>query len=354
MPMKHLGAVSENRDIDLWLTNFLRSPHQVNRPHEADSEIIEIPFDKNHLLAMTIDTLAEEIAQRLYDDPYTIGWITVMASFSDLAAVGASPLGIVTSVSFEASWNEQFRRRIAQGMAAACRELGVYLLGGDTNTSPNGSLTGCALGLVPRRKKMMRSGGRVGDRIYISGRVGQGNAFGLARKAGMPDRLFPERLFRPKARLREGQMIRNYATCCMDTSDGLLITIDQLSRINEKGFFFRPAWRKILAPEVWEFCQSTNIPPWFMAAGIHGEYELVFTVPPDKVASFLGDAVRIGFSPVELGIVENYLNMGAFLDSGEKVEMDMAPLRNLWSSEDIHLPKLLEDHHHWGRIWGLE
>ena len=352
--MRHMDAVSENRDIDLWLRGFLRCPSQVNRPHESDSEIVEIPVNSTHLLAVTIDTLAEEIAQKLYQDPFTMGWVTVMASFSDLAAVGADPVGIVTSVSFETSWNEQFRKGIAQGMAAACRELGVYLLGGDTNTAPNGSLTGCALGLVPRRQKMMRSGGNPGDHIYVSGRVGQGNALGLAKISGMADRLFPERLYRPKARLKEGRMIRKYATCCMDTSDGLLITIDQLSRINGAGFFFKPDWQKILAPEVWAFCCSTDIPPWFMAAGIHGEFELVFTVPPDKMDSFIEDTAKADFFPVDVGTVENNSNMGVFLDSGEKVEMDMAPLRNLWGVEDNHLQKLLEEHHFWGKKWGLE
>lgn len=352
--MNGINRIVENKAVNSWLKHFLRYPEQINRPHESDAELLRIPVSDSHLLTVTIDTISEEISTRLYRNPFTIGWVTVMASFSDLAAVGAEPVGFVASISLEPSWDERFREEIAKGMTAACQELGVYLLGGDTNSAAHGSLTGCSLGFVPRHQIMMRSGCRPGDHVFLSGRVGQGNALGLTRMAGLPEEYFPEKLYRPKARLKEGQLIRKYATCCMDTSDGLLITLDQLSRINDHGFSVEANWEKILAPEVWRFCQSAHAPPWFMAAGIHGEFELVCTVPPNEVCSFLEEARSADFHPVRVGVVEHEPWLGVVLNPGGKIKIDMAPLRNLWSDNEAPLSHLIQEHHAWGRKWGLE
>ena len=352
--MREIDSVIENSAINSWIAHFFRSPDQINRPHEADAELIKIPGIDAFVLTTTIDTVSEEIDKKIYLDPFTMGWVTVMANFSDLAAVGAEPLGIVVAISLEASRGKSFRAGIARGMAAACRELGVYLLGGDTNTAPNCALTGCAFGLVPSRQKMMRSGCSPGDTIFLSGGAGSGNALGLTRMLGLPDEFYREEQYRPKSRLKEGRLIRKYATCCMDTSDGLLITLDQLSRINNLGFVIDTGWENILAPEVWEFCRKAQIPPWFMAAGIHGEFELVFTVPPEKELTFLEEMAGAGFCPIRLGNIEQDPYLGIVLESGRRVKMDLAPLRNLWEESQGELAVLLEEYHSWGKKWGLE
>jgi thiamine-monophosphate kinase len=354
LPMREINSVTENSAINSWLSHFSRSPEQVNRPHEADAELIKIPGIGSYVLTTTIDTVSEEIDKKLYRDPFTMGWVTVMANFSDLAAVGAEPLGIVVAISLEASRGKKFRDGIARGMAAACQELGVYLLGGDTNTALNCSLTGCAIGLVPSKQKMMRSGCSPGDTIFLSGGAGSGNALGLTRMLGLSNEFYQEEQYRPKSRLKEGRLIRKYATCCMDTSDGLLITLDQLSRINNLGFIIEAGWKDILDPEVWGFCRKVQVPPWFMAAGIHGEFELVFAVPQEKEKSFLVDMAKKGFFPIRLGVVEQDPYLGVVLESGKKVKMDLAPLRNLWEENQSDYSKLIKEYHSWGKKWGLE
>ncbi|MEE9390773.1 MAG: AIR synthase related protein, partial [Candidatus Aminicenantaceae bacterium] len=118
--MKGMEKILENTTINSWAQHFKRSPRQINKSHEADAELIEIEGNKSHLLAVTIDSVAEEITEGIYRDPFTMGWVTVMSNFSDLAAVGAEPLGIIISVSVEAERDEKFRGEIAKGMSAAC------------------------------------------------------------------------------------------------------------------------------------------------------------------------------------------------------------------------------------------
>lgn len=352
--MKKIDKILENRTINSWVCRFNHSPSQINKPHEADAELMEIEGNNSSLLAVTIDSVAEEIAKGLYHDPFTMGWVGVMTNFSDLAAVGANPLGIVMAVSFDPTKGEKFQKKIAEGIAAACQELEVFVLGGDTNTARNISLTGCAFGFVPRNQSMTRVGCRAGDVVFLSGGAGSGNALGMIRLAKLPEEFFPERFYRPIARIKEGQLIRKYATCCMDTSDGLFITLDQLLRLNDKGFVIKAKWEKILEPRVFKFCQKTGVPLWFMAAGIHGEFELVFTIPSERVNSFLRAASGIGFHPIRLGTVQEKPCLGFALGSGKKVTIDMAPLRNLWAAPGEDLSRCIQEYHACGKKWGLE
>jgi thiamine-monophosphate kinase len=326
--MKTLEKILENLEINSWVRNFSRSPHQFNKPHETDAELIEIEGNDSQLLAVTIDSVAEEINEGFYQDPFTMGWVTVMANFSDLSAVGADPLGIVISVSVEPTRSEAFSQGIAQGMEAACRKLEVFILGGDTNTTRTISLTGCAIGVVTKEKKMTRIGCQSGDVIFLSGRAGSGSAIGLARLANLPEEYFSESCYRPTARIKEGQLIRNYATCCMDTSDGVIHTLDQLMRLNNLQFILNDNWDEIINSIALKICQAQNIPPWLMLAGLHGEFELCFTIRPQDRADFLEAAEQMEWNPIQIGEVRE--GDGVKIKSqGRLIEIDTALIRNL-------------------------
>lgn len=91
-----------------------------------------------------------------------------------------------------------------------------------------------------------------------------------------------------------------------------------------------------------------------MAAGIHGEFELIFSVPSGKVADMNEEAAEAGFHPIRLGRVEQEPLLGVVLPSGKKVKMDMATLRNLWGENDQNLGLLIQKHRFFGKKWGLE
>jgi thiamine-monophosphate kinase len=352
--MSHMEEIVENIIIDSWAGHFLRSPSQINSLHETDAELIEIPGDPERYLAITIDTISEEITYGLYRDPHTMGWVTVMASLSDLAAVGAAPLGLVIAASVEPDRDRAFSSSVAQGMEDACRAAAVFILGGDTNSAPAISLTSCAIGLVPRRDVITRRGCKPGDIVFVTGGVGIGNALGVARVTNMPDSHFPERLYRPLARLRDGQLLRRQANCCMDSSDGLLATLDQLVRINRLGFLIDCDWERILAPKVVKFCKRSKTPEWLMAAGPHGEFELVFTIPADGVSEFLGVAQSQGINPIRIGSVQQSPTISLALVSGQRVDVDVAALRNLIFEIDGDFQRFLQEVRAMGRKWGLE
>lgn len=354
LPMSGMGDILENVAIDAWVRAFSRSPAQANAPHETDAELIEVPGMAGHYLAITIDTVSEEILAGLYRDPWTMGWVTVMASLSDLAAVGADALGLVVSASVPHARDAAFVERAARGMEDACRSLGVFVLGGDSNSAPAVSLTGCAIGLVPRDALLTRRGARPGDAVFVTGPAGSGNALGLVRLAGLADDLFPEARYRPSARLSAGALLRGRARACMDTSDGVLTTLDQLARLNGCGFEVECDWGRLLSRDALALCERTGTPPWMMLAGPHGEFELVFSAPAADAAEIAGDLRAAGLAPARLGTAREGEGITLVLPDGRRADIDMAQARNLLDGAGEHAGRYLSEFRELGRSWNVE
>ena len=95
---------------------FPRSPEQRNQLLESDAELIRMADGST--LALTTDCIAEEIQTGLYSDPEHIGWMTVAVNMSDLAAVGARPLGLLLSESLPPGFPSEKLIALQNGIAA--------------------------------------------------------------------------------------------------------------------------------------------------------------------------------------------------------------------------------------------
>jgi thiamine-monophosphate kinase len=310
------APVLENALIERMAGRFLRSPHQLNRLQESDAELVRLPGGP--LLALTTDSLVEEITSGLYDDPWLIGWMTVIVNASDLAAVGASPVGILLNQTLPAAADAAWLERLQAGIDAASRAAALPVLGGDVNTGDPPQMGATALGIVDG-PPLTRRGARPGDRLFASGRLGAGASYALARPApGFP----------PAPRLQEGRILARFATAAIDTSDGLLPALDQLSRLNGTGFTIDAGLENILVAEAAERARAASLPEWMLLAGPHGEFELVFTLPSPAVAPFLSAARSIGWEPVALGAVTATEGIRLHDPAGTLL-VDTAGIRNL-------------------------
>lgn len=275
---------------------FRRSPLQLNARHESDAELIRIPGSEA-LLALTTDAIVEEIELGLYADPYLIGWMTVMVNASDLAAVGAAPLGILVSETLPPDVDEATIERLQRGIREACDAVDLPLLGGDTNSGPRIQTAGTAAGLIENGAPVTRKGARPGDLLFASGPLGQGAAFAFLR---LRDRTVP---YQPHARICEGQLLRGVASAAMDSSDGALATLDELMRLNGVGVALDCTVPDVLHPAARAVARAEGLPAWMMLAGPHGEFELLFTVPADRARHLTTRAAQAGWHPLELGRV---------------------------------------------------
>jgi len=184
--------------------------------------------DDGFELLVSTDTSAAGV--HFPDDlfPEDIAYKAVAAAASDLAAMGASPLGMTLAISLpeqDSLWLHGF----SQGLASASRDFNLPLIGGDT-TRGLLSMTLTVMGQCPEGQKLLRSGARPTDLLCVSGSLGD-SAFGLSMLQGNERGLDIEfedqeyllsRFSRPASRIELGERLRELATSCIDISDGLL------------------------------------------------------------------------------------------------------------------------------------
>jgi thiamine-monophosphate kinase len=292
-----MTAVLEHQLIARLAAGLPRSPAQINGLHESDAELLRLP-GSDLVLALTTDALAEELASGLYRDPGLIGWMLVTVTASDLAAVGADPLGLLICETLPPGADRDWIAALQRGIADASVAYGLPVLGGDTNAGAAPHLAATAVGLV-RGRPLTRCGARPGDLLFASGPLGGGGAFALAQLvAPHGPHAVP---FRPVARLREGVLLREVASACMDTSDGAIATMDELMTRNGVGLRIEAPVERWTDPAALAVARAATLPPWFLHAGPHGEFELLFTVPPDRTPALEAAAEAIGGHPIRLG-----------------------------------------------------
>jgi thiamine-monophosphate kinase len=333
-----IDDVKENELIGALARRFARSPRQVNALHESDAELIRLP-GLDALLAVTVDAIVEEIELGLYDDPFLIGWMTVTVAVSDLAAVGADPLGVLLVEALPPDLEDTARDQLQEGIDAACTAYNAPVLGGDTNSAPVLHVAGVAVGLVPAASPLMRIGAQPGHVLCTTGPLGSGSAFAALRRLNQT----PPFSFQPRARLDAGRRLRERTACCMDTSDGTLAALDQLMRLNDVGFHLDDpdGW---LHPAAHEVAQQVGVPPWMMLAGLHGEFELLFCLPSDVLPTLQQEAAQDGWQPVQIGSVIETPRVE--LQTGTDVlAIDTGSIRDLFTSTLPPLDELIQQIH---------
>lgn len=173
--------------------------------------------------------------------PADLGYKCLAVNLSDLAAMGAEPVCFLLSLSLPgtdealgrdpAAWLEQF----ARGMASLATRHGVRLVGGDTIGSDGPVQIGItALGRVPHGTAVGRRGARAGDRVWVSGTLGDAALALLDRRQALADPAdrahFAARLDRPSPRVALGMALREngLAHAMIDVSDGLLADLGHI------------------------------------------------------------------------------------------------------------------------------
>lgn len=261
---------------------------------------------------VTADALVEDVHfRRAWSTPRDIGHKALAVTVSDLAAMGATPRGILLSLALPADLPLEDFDGLADGFLTLASTLRVPLVGGNITRSPGPLvLDVTAIGSVRPRRLLTRAGARPGDRIFVTGALGAAAA-GLAMlQANTPasddDGAAECRLAyqRPAAQLRTGIIVANnrVATACMDLSDGLADAVRQVAEASGCGADIDAASVPVhMGARAWAAARGTD-PAAFAVAG--GEdYELVFTVPPRRRRRFLTAIRQSGNVPVtDIGV----------------------------------------------------
>jgi len=254
-----------------------------------DCALLSIP--EGFQLAVTTDSMVENVHFFAGADPEQLGYKLLAVNLSDLASMGAKPLSVTLAISLP-SVDEAWMSSFAKGFLNLAEQYSVDLIGGDTTSGPL-TLTVQALGLVPKGKGLRRSTAKPGDLIYLTGNIGDAG-LGLKIKHGFAcsDSELPlARFNRPKPQVEVGLALLNIANACIDISDGLLADLGHILAQSQVGA--RLDWELLpLSEAVQSYIIKTG--DWSMPLIAGDDYELCFTVSPEKSALLTIPCTQIG------------------------------------------------------------
>jgi len=252
-------------------------------------------------LAVTSDLMVSGVHFLSDTDPFSLGHKALAVNLSDLAAMGAEPAWFMLNLVLPAAdgrWLEAFCR----GMFRLARDHGVQLVGGDTSRGPL-AIAIEAHGFVPEGKALRRSGAQPGDRLYVTGTLGDA-AMALRHRLGgirLPEgdlSALAQRLDRPTPRVKEGILLRDIASSAIDISDGLVADLGHILELSRVGARIDIA--KIpLSPECRRHVREAG---WDTVLATGDDYELCFSVPEKNVAAMEKLQFDSGFS--RIGVIE--------------------------------------------------
>lgn len=253
-----------------------------------DAAVLDVPPGAQ--LVVSVDTSVDAVHfRRDWLRADEIGWRATMAALSDLAAMGADPLGVLLAVTVPTA-DRASLPAIAAGVGEAVHAAGTVIVGGDISSGATLSITVTVLGAA--RRPLTRAGARVGDAVWVTGRLGGPSAALRAwQGGGAPTPEARARFATPGARLAAGRWLAAAgATAAIDISDGLVADARHIAAASAVTLTIDLATVPCL----------TGVDP--VAAVQSGEeYELLVTAPATLDAAAF--AVACGFPLTRIGQV---------------------------------------------------
>lgn len=281
-------------------------------------------------IVVTTDAVVEGVHFLPNDPPDTLARKALRVNLSDLAAKGAAPTGFVLTLALRHA-DEAWLKPFAQALGEDAAHFGCPLLGGDTVSTPGPLMISItAFGRVPPGKMVHRSGAKPGDRVVVTGTIGDA-ALGLDMLKGGPvaaalanDAAAREMLIAryrvPQPRNALANAVRDHATAAMDVSDGLAGDLAKLCAASGVS-------AAIDAPSIPLSAAASAL----LSRGIVGietivaggdDYEILCAIPDDRFEAFAEAARRAGVAATSIGTLIAGQALPAFLNAqGEELAL---------------------------------
>ncbi|MBI3575061.1 MAG: thiamine-phosphate kinase [Gammaproteobacteria bacterium] len=291
-------------EFELIRTYFARQPvtrADVRLGIGDDAAVLAPP--PGHELVVTTDLLVSGVHFLPDVDPAALGHKALAVNLSDLAAMGAQPAWFLLNLALPAP-DESWLSGFSAGLFALARRYNMQLVGGDTSCAPQIVIAIEAHGFVPAGQALTRAGAKPGDRIFVTGALGDA---GLALRhrqgqmklsaAELPSCV--ERMDRPVPRVEEGLALRGIASSAIDISDGLVADLGHILEQSSAGakldlgrLPLSAAYRAHLAGVGLDVALANG-----------DDYELCFTVPPANLAAL--EKIKQRFPEITaIGVIE--------------------------------------------------
>ncbi len=281
------------------------SPRSISLGIGDDCALLKAnPYEE---IAITSDMLVCGRHFFINANPEWLGWKALAVNLSDLAAMGAKPLGFTLALALPQAdpvWLEAF----SKGLFRIANAYSCPLIGGDTTAGPlNICIT--AFGSIPQEKAIRRSGALEGDDIWISGTVGDARLSLAALRheitlSKTDLALIETRMHQPIPRVELGIALREIAHAAIDISDGLLGDLRYILKQSGKDaeiFLDRLPQSATLQK------QSLDIQNQYAACG-GDDYELCFTAPANKRDTISKISAKLDLPLTQIGNIKRMQN----------------------------------------------
>lgn len=265
-------------------------------------------------LAITTDLLVAGVHFQPDVDPAALGHKALAVNLSDLAAMGAEPAWFTLNLALPEA-DSDWLQRFSTGMFELAQRHEIVLVGGDTSRGP--LVIGIqACGFVPQGQALVRGGARPGDRIFVTGELGDA-ALALEQRLGrlsLPAQdaaAIGTRLDRPVPRVAAGLALRGVASAAIDISDGLAADLGHV--LEASGVGARIVLDRVPVSTVYR--RHLAVAGWELALARGDDYELCFTVPPMQLDRLRAMRERLGCPVTEIGEIVPGQRL-EFIDAG--------------------------------------
>ena len=259
---------------------------------------------------VSTDTMVAGVHFLMTETPDIIARRLLRVNLSDIAAMGARPVGYFLNLTLPDSIGNDWLEKFASGLAADQALFGVTLLGGDTTRTPGQlTLTVTLFGEVASGSAVRRNTARPGDLVFVSGTIGDAGLGlrGLSDGMAGGDELV-RRFQLPDPRVALGPALCGIASAMADVSDGLVADLGHIceasgctAAIRADAVPLSAGARRALSEDVVEITR-------LLTGG--DDYELVFTVSPDRAAAARDAAARTDVPVCEIGAIGDRVGQG--------------------------------------------
>jgi len=272
-------------------------------------------------IVVTTDAIVEGVHFLPDDPPDTVARKALRVNLSDLAAKGATPAGFVLTLALRAA-DDAWLTLFARGLGSDIGLFGCPLLGGDTVSTPGPLMVSVtAFGRVPPGKMVHRSGAKAGERVMVTGTIGDA-ALGLAIlhggkvHAAASDKAAREALIGryrvPQPRVAMAEIVRGYASAAMDVSDGLAGDLTKLCGVSGVSAVIDLASIPLSGAAQDLVSRGVVGLETLIAGG--DDYEILCTLLEDRVEAFSQAAERAGVVVSSIGTVVAGSALPKFID----------------------------------------
>jgi len=272
-----------------------------------DAALVDCP--PGHRLVMTVDTMVEGVHYLPDDPPDLVARKLLRVNLSDLAAMGARPLHYLLTSALPKSVGDDWVERFAAGLAQDQRIYGVALLGGDSVATPGpAALTLTAIGEVECGGEIRRGGARPGDRVWVSGTIGDAFLGLKVLRGHHPDLTDSDRIaliarFRlPEPRTALGPRLAGIAHAMLDVSDGLVADLGHICDASGVAAKVRLTALPLSAAAKRLAAAQPDLAVQLATGG--DDYELLFAAPPEASAAIRRLSTELALPISEIGTIE--------------------------------------------------